>query len=238
LNDSSRPLNAPRSTTRRHRPGGTSRGSCWSWIPGAPAPSSRGGRGRFNPLTPGSAWRSRDAAGTKPKAGGGTTAASAALGRRAAAAAPSTQPHRPAHARRPAPDLLTPPSSATASLPGRPHPSRQRSQPRPRRCPCRPKDEPGTSAASRSHGTDRLVLLQRRCRARHARTPEPRRRSLPLESMSSGVTKAGKHREVQPFRPQGIAGRPSARSTGGSRPRPTSGGPRCDHDSCWPGYPP
>jgi hypothetical protein len=38
LNDSSRRLNAPRSTTRRHRPGGTSRGSCWSWIPGAPAP--------------------------------------------------------------------------------------------------------------------------------------------------------------------------------------------------------
>jgi hypothetical protein len=124
LNDSSRPLNAPRSTTRRHRPGGTSRGSCWSWIPGAPARSSRGGRGRFNPLTPGSAWRSRDAAGTKPKAGGGTTAASAALGRRAAAAAPSTQPHRPAHARRPAPALLTPPSSATAS-PARPTASQQ-----------------------------------------------------------------------------------------------------------------
>jgi hypothetical protein len=82
-----------------------------------------------------------DGAGTEPTAQGGTVAAPAALGRQAAAAAPTTQPDRPAHARRPAPALLTPPMSqtdqtfqATASQQPSPEPTA------PMRSPCRPEE--------------------------------------------------------------------------------------------------
>ena len=190
------------------------------------------------PLTPGSAWRSRDAAGTKPKAGGGTNAASAALGRRAAAAAPSTQPHRPAHARRPAPALLTPSSSATAS-PARP----TASQPSPE--PTTAKEVPVQTQGQAWHERSQQVARHRPAGAAAATLPRvmpgPRNQgggACHLSPCEAELPRQAKHREVQPFRPPRNAGRPSARSTGGSRPRPTSGGPRCDHDSCWPGYRP
>jgi catechol 2,3-dioxygenase-like lactoylglutathione lyase family enzyme len=44
LNDRARPLNAQRSTSRSHRSGGTSRGSCcWSWLAGRRHQSGCGG---------------------------------------------------------------------------------------------------------------------------------------------------------------------------------------------------
>jgi hypothetical protein len=108
----------------------------------------------------------RDAAGADPKARGGNAAAPAAQGRQAAAAAPTAQPDRLAHARRPAPALLTThrtnrqPCQADripATVPGA-----DRAQGGPR---AGPKEALGMGAASRSHGTGWLVLLQRRCRA-------------------------------------------------------------------------
>jgi hypothetical protein len=89
-----------------------------------------------------------------------------------AAAAPATQPDRPTHARRPAPALLTPPRSRTDQTcrADRIPSSRPRSRPRPGGGSCRPEGGARHGNDSGSHGTDRLVLLQRRCRVRCPRT--------------------------------------------------------------------
>ena len=139
LNGRARLLNAQRSRTRSHRPSGTSRGSCSSWITAAPAPKEPPRRMTIQLLTPRLARRPRDAAGTEPTARGPSAAAPAALGRLAAPAAPATQPHRPTHARRPAPALLTPYTSRTDQT-CRAAASQQPSRSRPhlRRCLCRP----------------------------------------------------------------------------------------------------
>jgi hypothetical protein len=169
------PVERQRSTSHRHRVGGTSSGSCWSWTAGAPAPKQlrRGRRRSFLPPRP--ARRSRDAAGTNPKAPDPTSAAPAALGHQPAAA-PAAQPGRPAHARRPAAALLTPSTAPTAS-PARPHPSsRPRRRPRPKEVPCRPKVRPARAQPGRSPGTAGWCCSD--AAARGARRPQPSRSLL------------------------------------------------------------
>jgi hypothetical protein len=154
------------------------------------------------PTRPTTEREQRDAAGIEPKAPGGNAATPAALGRQAAAA-PATQPDRPAHARRAAPALLTPPRSRTgqtcradripAAVPGA-----DRTQ---GGCPCRPEGGARLGNDSRLNGTDRLVLLQRRCRVRCVRTwdqeegaccSSPCARSYPMTPIleAGGLTRA------------------------------------------------
>ena len=174
------------------------------------------GATRFSFLTPRLAWRSRDAAGTEPKAGGGTTAAPAALGRRAAAAASATQPHRPAHARRPAPALLTPPTSRTdqtcradripAAVTGANH--------APRRCPCRPQGRAwhrSRQQLARHRLAGAAAATLPACVVRGPGTKEEG--ACHLSPCEGDLPRQAKHAEVQPLRPQGVARRPSAQST-------------------------
>jgi hypothetical protein len=107
LNDRARALNAQRSTTHRHRPGGTSRASCRSWTAGAPPQSSRGGGdGLTTPATTTGMEVTRcsrdQAQATRPHQRGAGGAGSPAGG--------AGHPARSTGAcRRPAPALLTHP---------------------------------------------------------------------------------------------------------------------------------
>jgi hypothetical protein len=178
LNDSSRRLNAPRSTTRRHRPGGTSRGSCSSWITAAPATKQPRRRMTVQPTDTTTGVEvtrcSRDQAqGKRRHHRGASGAGSAGGGSGPVHPAPSTGARPPAGScptdttqltdrqpcqtdRIPAavPEATTPQGGARAD----------------------PKDEPGTGADSSSHGTDRLVLVPRRCPRASCADPEPRRK--------------------------------------------------------------
>jgi hypothetical protein len=185
LNDSSRRLNAPRSTTRRHRPGGTSRGSCSSWITAAPATKQPRRRMTVQPTDTTTGVEvtrcSRDQAqGKRRHHRGASGAGSAGGGSGPVHPAPSTGARPPAGS-----CLLTPPSSRTAS-PARPTASQQpsRRQPRPKEVPVQ---TPRTSLAQEQTAACTAPTGWSWCRdaarVRRARTRNQGGRSLPLESM-------------------------------------------------------
>ena len=138
LNDRARALNAQRSTTHRHRPGGTSRASCRSWTAGAPPQSSRGGGdGLTTPATTTGMEVTRcsrdQAQATRPHQRGAGGAGSPA-GSGAGHPAPSTGAHPPAGScptdpthvrnRQPCCQADPHPKDAAARVARRPHPSR------------------------------------------------------------------------------------------------------------------
>jgi hypothetical protein len=156
LNNGFTPGERPTSTTRRHRPGGTSRGSCSSWIPGAPAPKQPRRRMTVQPTDTTTGVEvtrcSRDQAqGRRRHHRGASGAGSPGGGSGAVHPAPSTG------ARPPAGSCPTDITHARTASPARPTASQQPSpEPTTPQGGARadPKDEPGTGADSRSHGTD------------------------------------------------------------------------------------
>jgi hypothetical protein len=215
LNDSSRRLNAPRSTTRRHRPGGTSRGSCWSWIPGASAPKQLRWRMTVQPTDTTIGVEvtrcSRDQAQHRRRhhrgAGG---AGSVGGGSGAAHPAPSTDARPPAGSCPTDTPQLTNRQTCQAdripaAVTGANH--------APRRCPCRPQGQAWNRSRQQlaRHQLAGAAATLPACVVRGPGTKE--QGACHLRPCEGELPRQAKHAEVQPIRPQGVARRPSAQST-------------------------